>query len=183
MQGERLDFPVRVPPREPQRAHGVGVGEQEEIALGELLHAIARARSHEDVLCLRRDERFFDRALLMIVRRSNAWVWHGGSYFDEDRVETRFGDSGTTNSHRRMTMQTFLGELLDAGFVLERFVEPRATEAARQVDESRAQSRLVGDFPEGSVSSACLIRSSGMPAALPAWMSATRRSVTPGYRR
>ncbi|MFG2459983.1 class I SAM-dependent methyltransferase [Streptomyces sp. NPDC048523] len=64
-------------------------------------------------------------------------VWHGGSYFDEDRVETRFGDSGTTHSYRRMTMQTFPGELLDAGFALERFVEPRATEAARRVDESR----------------------------------------------
>ena len=62
---------------------------------------------------------------------------HGGSYFDEDRVETRFGESGFTNSYRRMTMQTFLGELLDAGFALERLVEPRAEESARRVDENR----------------------------------------------
>ncbi|MFF7560274.1 class I SAM-dependent methyltransferase [Streptomyces pseudovenezuelae] len=75
--------------------------------------------------------------LVSTVHPTADWVWHGGSYFDEDRVETRFGDSGTTHSYRRMTMQTFLGELLDTGFALERFVEPRATEAARRVDESR----------------------------------------------
>jgi SAM-dependent methyltransferase len=75
--------------------------------------------------------------LLSTVHPTADWVWHGGSYFDEDRVETRFGDSGATHSYRRMTMQTFLGELLEAGFALERFVEPRATEAARRVDESR----------------------------------------------
>jgi SAM-dependent methyltransferase len=75
--------------------------------------------------------------LVSTVHPTAHWVWHGGSDFDEERVETRFGDSGTTHSYRRMTMQTFLGELLDAGFALERFVEPRATEAARRVDEDR----------------------------------------------
>ncbi|WP_030317759.1 class I SAM-dependent methyltransferase [Streptomyces sp. NRRL B-3229] len=75
--------------------------------------------------------------LLSTVHPTADWLWHGGSYFDEDRVETRFGESGATNSYRRMTMQTFLGELLDTGFVLERLVEPRATEAARRVDEAR----------------------------------------------
>ncbi|MEU0210874.1 hypothetical protein ABZ235_15045 [Streptomyces canus] len=45
-----------------------------------------------------------------------------------------------------MTMQTFLGELLDAGFALERFVEPRATEAARQVDEVRYRKTLQTPF-------------------------------------
>jgi SAM-dependent methyltransferase len=84
--------------------------------------------------------------LVSTVHPTADWVWHGGSYFDEDRVETRFGDSGTTNSHRRMTMQTFLGELLDAGYALERFMEPRATEAARHVDESRYLKTLQTPF-------------------------------------
>ncbi|MEU5042278.1 class I SAM-dependent methyltransferase [Streptomyces griseorubiginosus] len=75
--------------------------------------------------------------LLSTVHPTADWVWHGGSYFDEDRVEPRFGDSGTTHSYRRMTMQTFLGELLDTGFALERLVEPRATEEARRIDEAR----------------------------------------------
>jgi len=84
--------------------------------------------------------------LVSTVHPTADWVWHGGSYFDEDRVETRFGDSGFTNSHRRMTMQTFLGELLDAGFALERLVEPRAAETARRVDEARYLKTLQTPF-------------------------------------
>ena len=84
--------------------------------------------------------------LLSTVHPTADWVWHGGSYFDEDRVETRFGTSGFTNSHRRMTMQTFLGELLDAGFALERLVEPRAAESARRVDEARYLKTLQTPF-------------------------------------
>ncbi|MEU6259666.1 class I SAM-dependent methyltransferase [Streptomyces sp. NPDC047043] len=75
--------------------------------------------------------------LLSTVHPTADWVWNGGSYFDENRIEVRFGESGFTNSYRRMTMQTFLGELLGAGFALERLVEPRAEESARHVDESR----------------------------------------------
>ena len=56
-------------------------------------------------------------------------------------------------------------------------VSIRASSSATQLRESRSQSRFVGALPVGSVSSACLIRSSGMPACLPAWMSATRRRV------
>ncbi|MEU4768093.1 hypothetical protein AB0H12_33070 [Actinosynnema sp. NPDC023794] len=36
-----------------------------------------------------------------------------------------------------MTLQTFLNELLDAGFTVERVVEPQATEEARRIDERR----------------------------------------------
>ncbi|MFF7987589.1 hypothetical protein ACFZDK_52530 [Streptomyces sp. NPDC007901] len=64
-------------------------------------------------------------------------MWHGGCHFDEDRVEARFGTNGFTNAHPRMTMQTFLGELLDAGFALERLVGPRAAQSVRRVDEER----------------------------------------------
>ncbi|MFF3356786.1 class I SAM-dependent methyltransferase [Streptomyces sp. NPDC002917] len=64
------------------------------------------------------------------------WTWHGGSYFDEDRIESRLGNDFTI-SYRRMTLQTFLSELLDAGFALERLVEPRAAKAARRIDERR----------------------------------------------
>jgi hypothetical protein len=34
-----------------------------------------------------------------------------------------------------MTLETFVGELLDSGFVLERLIEPRPTPALRDVDE------------------------------------------------
>jgi hypothetical protein len=61
-------------------------------------------------------------------------------------------------------------------------VSMRSSSSRRQLLESRSQSRFVGVRPAGRVASATRIRSSGMPAALPACTSATRRSVTDGYR-
>ncbi|WP_255946531.1 methyltransferase domain-containing protein [Streptomyces odontomachi] len=50
----------------------------------------------------------------------------------------RLGDGATsTITYRRMTLERFLSELLGAGFVLERLVEPRATGGARLVDPRR----------------------------------------------
>ncbi|MEU4604892.1 class I SAM-dependent methyltransferase [Kribbella sp. NPDC023972] len=65
------------------------------------------------------------------------WSWFGGSYFDEERVEAQWQGSRFTHTYWRMTLETFLGELLGAGFTLERLVEPRATEDARQIDPRR----------------------------------------------
>ena len=62
-------------------------------------------------------------------------------------------------------------------------VSMRSASWRAQPRERRSQSRFVGDFPRGSVASAAPISPSGMPAALPAWMNATRRSVTGAYRR
>jgi SAM-dependent methyltransferase len=64
------------------------------------------------------------------------WTWFGGSYFDEERVEAQFGGR-FTHTYWRMTLESFLGELLSAGFTLERLVEPRATEEARHIDPRR----------------------------------------------
>lgn len=74
--------------------------------------------------------------LLSTTHPTADWTWHGGSYFDEDRVESTVGD-GFTVSYRRLTLQTLLNELLDAGFALERVAEPRAAEEARHIDERR----------------------------------------------
>jgi len=54
----------------------------------------------------------------------------------------------------------------------------RSSSSPCQLRESRAQSLFVGALPFGRVSSAPRIRSSGIPADVPAWISATRRSVT-----
>jgi hypothetical protein len=59
-------------------------------------------------------------------------------------------------------------------------VAMRRSSSSRQLRDRRSQSRFVGVRSAGSVSSAARMRSSGMPAALPAWMTATRRSVTLG---
>ncbi|MER7764284.1 class I SAM-dependent methyltransferase [Streptomyces sp. NPDC097619] len=64
------------------------------------------------------------------------WAHFGGSYFDEDRVSLPFGQ-GHALTFRRLTLETFIGELLAAGFLLEALVEPRAVEAGRRVDPRR----------------------------------------------
>ncbi|MFF9899036.1 class I SAM-dependent methyltransferase [Streptomyces longispororuber] len=73
--------------------------------------------------------------LVSTTHPTSDWTYFGGSYFSGDRVELPFG-SGVLR-YRRMTLETFLGELLGAGFVLEELVEPRATEEARRVDPRR----------------------------------------------
>ena len=65
------------------------------------------------------------------------WTWFGGSYFAEERIEARWSGSRFTHTYWRMTLESFLGELLSAGFTLERLVEPRATEEARHIDPRR----------------------------------------------
>ena len=74
--------------------------------------------------------------LVSTTHPTSDWTYFGGSYFADDRVELPFGD-GFALSYRRMTLETFLGELLGAGFVLEKLREPRATDEARLVDPRR----------------------------------------------
>ncbi|WP_203433366.1 class I SAM-dependent methyltransferase [Jiangella asiatica] len=74
--------------------------------------------------------------LVSTTHPTSDWTHFGGSYFADDRVEFPSGDGPTIN-YWRMTLQTFLGEFLGAGFVLEELVEPRATEEARLTDPRR----------------------------------------------
>lgn len=60
------------------------------------------------------------------------WGYFGGSYFDERWVTRSFGEA--TMEYQLMTMSTLLNEVADAGFVLERMVEPQPTEALRAAD-------------------------------------------------
>ncbi|MEV0440880.1 class I SAM-dependent methyltransferase [Streptomyces spectabilis] len=74
--------------------------------------------------------------LVSTTHPTSDWTYFGGSYFADDRVELPFGD-GFTLTYRRMTLEVFLGELLGAGFLVEKLVEPRAMEEARRVDPRR----------------------------------------------
>lgn len=74
--------------------------------------------------------------LVSTTHPTGDWTYFGDSYFTDERVELPIGE-GFAISYWRMTLEQFLGELLGAGFVLERLVEPRATEAARLVDPRR----------------------------------------------
>jgi SAM-dependent methyltransferase len=68
------------------------------------------------------------------------WRHFGDSYFDESWVELPVGPS--TIHYQRMTLETVLGELLGAGFILESLVEPRPGPELREIDEA-AYTRLV----------------------------------------
>jgi len=61
------------------------------------------------------------------------WRRFGGSYYDEPSVDMAFG-SGSIH-FQRMTLETFLGELLGAGFILDTFVEPRPGIELKAIDE------------------------------------------------
>ena len=67
------------------------------------------------------------------------WRYFGGSYYDESWVDFPFGPGSLR--FQRMTLEMLLGELLDAGFSLERLVEPRPGVELRDIDEA-AYNRL-----------------------------------------
>ncbi|MEV3986920.1 methyltransferase domain-containing protein [Nonomuraea sp. NPDC049758] len=69
------------------------------------------------------------------------WRHFGGSYFADDWVELPLNSSSLSIRFQRMPLETFLGELLAAGFVLERLIEPRPVTELREIDEA-AYNRL-----------------------------------------
>ncbi|MGW8374876.1 class I SAM-dependent methyltransferase [Streptomyces sp. ODS28] len=84
--------------------------------------------------------------VLSITHPTADWTMTGGSYFTHERVRLPFGDAFAMD-YWRMTMETFLGELLGAGFALEHLTEPQATEGARDTDPRRYEKlRTVPSF-------------------------------------
>jgi 2-polyprenyl-3-methyl-5-hydroxy-6-metoxy-1,4-benzoquinol methylase len=77
--------------------------------------------------------------VMSITHPTSDWRYFGGSYYDEAWVDFPFGPG--TMHFQRMTLETFLGELLDAGFMLEKLVEPRPDIELSTVDEA-AYTRL-----------------------------------------
>ncbi|WP_369368453.1 class I SAM-dependent methyltransferase [Streptomyces sp. CG4] len=76
------------------------------------------------------------KLLVSTTHPTGDWAYFGGSYFAEERVRLPFGD-GFALSYVRMTLETFLGELLGAGFALEELTEPRAEPESRPLDPRR----------------------------------------------
>ncbi|MER6825533.1 class I SAM-dependent methyltransferase [Streptosporangium sp. NPDC000563] len=65
------------------------------------------------------------------------WRHFGGSYYADDWVDLPLKSGSFSIRYQRMPLETFLGELLTAGFVLERLVEPRPVPGLREIDEAR----------------------------------------------
>ncbi|GAA1981060.1 class I SAM-dependent methyltransferase [Catenulispora subtropica] len=70
--------------------------------------------------------------------------WLGGSYYEGGRVDAPVGD-GLTINFERMTIERFVNELIDGGFVLERLLEPRPSEELREADP--AEYERISDRP------------------------------------
>jgi len=64
------------------------------------------------------------------------WRRFGGSYYATDWVDFPVAGGTLAIRFQRLPLETFLGELLAAGFVLDRLVEPRPAPDLRKVDES-----------------------------------------------
>lgn len=70
------------------------------------------------------------------------WQHFEDSYFSAEWVDLAIQDSSHAVRFQRMSLEVLVGELLGAGFVLERLVEPRPVEAYRELDPDR-YARLV----------------------------------------
>ncbi|MBB4944023.1 SAM-dependent methyltransferase [Streptosporangium album] len=64
------------------------------------------------------------------------WRHFGGSYYADDWVDLSLGGGPFSIRFQRMPLETFLGELLAAGFGLERLLEPRPVPGLREIDEA-----------------------------------------------
>jgi SAM-dependent methyltransferase len=82
---------------------------------------------------LRRVLRPGARLLVSTTHPAGEQRWLGGSYYEGGRVDAPVGERFRIN-FERMTVERFVNELLDGGFVLERLLEPRPDEALRAVD-------------------------------------------------
>ncbi|GAA2654336.1 class I SAM-dependent methyltransferase [Nonomuraea recticatena] len=64
------------------------------------------------------------------------WRRFGGSYYSHDWSDRPVAGGKFSIHYQRMPLETFLGELLTAGFVLERLIEPRPAPSLREIDEA-----------------------------------------------
>ncbi|NYH82538.1 Methyltransferase domain-containing protein [Actinopolymorpha cephalotaxi] len=62
------------------------------------------------------------------------WNRFGGSYYAVEKVDRPVAKGRWRTHYWRMPLETFLGELLGAGFVLERLVEPRPVPELQKLD-------------------------------------------------
>jgi SAM-dependent methyltransferase len=88
---------------------------------------------------LRRVLRPGGRLLVSTTHPMSEQRWLGGSYYEGGRVDAPIGGpgSGFTINFERMTLETFVNEMLDGGFVLERLLEPRPSAEFRDVDPQK----------------------------------------------
>lgn len=90
------------------------------LVLHHLHHPVAVLRELHRVL---RDD---GRLVLSTGHPTDDWRRLGGSYFTRERIEETWS-MGVQTSYRRAPLETMVGEFGEAGFVVEKLVEPRPT--------------------------------------------------------
>lgn len=65
------------------------------------------------------------RFLISTTHPAADWKHFGDSYFSNEWVDLHLSEDLPPIHFQRSTIEAFIGELLDAGFVIERLVEPR----------------------------------------------------------
>jgi 2-polyprenyl-3-methyl-5-hydroxy-6-metoxy-1,4-benzoquinol methylase len=74
------------------------------------------------------------RFVLSTVHPVSDWLRLGGSYFTSEVVEEEWARWGMVRYHRQPLTEV-VDELADAGFAVERLLEPQPLESGREVDE------------------------------------------------
>jgi len=71
------------------------------------------------------------RLLISTGHPTDDWRRLGGSYFTRERIEETWS-MGVQTSYRRAPLETLVAEFGEAGFVVEKLVEPKPTETLRE---------------------------------------------------
>lgn len=99
-----------------------------------VLMALVLHHLHHPVEVLRELHRVLrpaGRLLLSTGHPTDDWRRLGGSYFTRERVEETWS-MGLKTTFRRAPLSTLVAEFGEAGFVVEKLVEPRPTETMRE---------------------------------------------------
>ena len=94
-----------------------------------LHHLRARSQFLSEVFRVLRPGGWF---VLSTTHPAFDWKHFGDPYFSQEWVELMMRDGKHSIRYQRMSLETILGELLSAGFVLERLVESRPADALRE---------------------------------------------------
>jgi len=98
-----------------------------------LHHLQARSEFLREVFRVLRPGGWF---ALSTTHPTSDWRHFEDSYFSQEWVDLIMRDGKHSIRYQRMSLETILNEVLSAGFILERLVEPRPADALREINQA-----------------------------------------------